>query len=299
MIDSLLTRHNTKGGTNMSREDLLNGLYSVRDLVSKINQLADKQVRIESQVRKTISTSGVKTKSKLVVAAIAAVVYGAGLLPALFSGTAYGLFVCAFYTLLFVIVLKKRGQKSALKGFAWFVLIVGLLVGIDDMILHGYGIIILPALTILLFILILAAIKLRNAQINAGNEELKKAYLATVKPMQQLQKTLRAQCARIQYPEDYLDLNAVEFFIHGIKNYRANTLGQMVNLYEETNDRKRTIALQQEQLRLAQESNYNQQRILSELRYTNALHMFALSPQSQNDFLAYQIGYNVATSLFK
>ncbi len=94
-------------------------------------------------------------------------------------------------------------------------------------------------------------------------------------------------------------MNVVEFFIHGIKNYRANTLGQMVNLYEETNDRKRTIALQQEQLRLAQESNYNQQRILSELRYTNALHMFALSPQSQNDFLAYQIGYNVATSLFK
>lgn len=280
----------------MNREELLRGLGTIRDLIVKINQLADKQVRIESQVRQTISTSGAKRKGQMIFASFGIVILTMNFILSIFYGDIGEL---AFLAISALILWKKRGQKSFLKSLIWCSLVVGIIFDIINLLSSHTGIfILLIPFFILTFTLIVYVIKTKNQKISDNNDKLRRAYAATIEPMQKLQKALVTQCARIRYPEDYLDLNAVEFFIHGIKNYRANTLGQMVNLYEATKDRKRTIALQQQQLRLAEENSYNQAQILGELRFSNALQMSRLSPCAQSSF-GFNIGYLATTALFK
>lgn len=279
----------------MGREELLKGLGVIRDLIIRINQLADKQVRIESQVRQTISTSGGKQKGRILLTALGIVVLGFDVISGLLRGDYSSLIICA---ILLFIVIRKPGQKSWLKSIAWAYLALTTVVGVFWMASNAVALVILIVFSTLAIAVILSLIKVKNQEINNSNAALRKAYAATIEPMKQLQQALRAQCSRIRYPVDYLDLNAVEFFIHGIKNYRANSLGQMVNLYEATKDRQRTIALQQQQLRLAEQSNYNQAQILGELRYSNALQLFNLSPRAQDSF-GFSLGYWATTALFK
>ena len=280
----------------MNREELLRGLAKIRELIVKINQLADKQVRIESQVRQTISTSGTKRKGQMIFASFGIVILTMDIILCLLHGKTMALIIYAISAL---ILWKKRGQKSFLKSLVWGNMVLGIIIEMVELVATETGLfVLLIPFFILTFALIIYMIKAKNQQISDNNDKLRRAYAATVEPMQKLQQALVTQCARIRYPEDYLDLNAVEFFIHGIKNYRANTLGQMVNLYEATKDRKRTIALQQQQLRLAEQNSYNQAQILGELRFSNALQMSRLSPCAQNSF-GYNIGYLAATAFFK
>lgn len=51
------------------------------------------------------------------------------------------------------------------------------------------------------------------------------------------------------YPQDYSNLDACTFFISALKNYRANTVTEMVNLYEDELHKNKVVQTQEEMVK--------------------------------------------------
>lgn len=81
---------------------------------------------------------------------------------------------------------------------------------------------------------------------------------------------------------DYDNTAAVDFFLSAVRNHRATTVQEMVNLYETEMDQRRTEAGQQEML--------NQQRIGNMLQIGNLFMQGQILNQAQ------QINANTAST---
>lgn len=81
---------------------------------------------------------------------------------------------------------------------------------------------------------------------------------------------------------DYDNAAAVDFFLSAVRNHRATTVQEMVNLYETEMDQRRTEAGQQEML--------NQQRIGNMLQIGNLFMQGQILNQAQ------QINANAAST---
>lgn len=73
------------------------------------------------------------------------------------------------------------------------------------------------------------------------------------------------------YPKDYYFLDAVDFFIASVENFKADTIKELVNLYDDTKYKATQLAYQAEMLRLQHEQYINSERMVELLRYNNYL----------------------------
>lgn len=80
-----------------------------------------------------------------------------------------------------------------------------------------------------------------NKQLNLNNESLKKEIY-------HIQQQY-AQNVAPWYPPNYCTLDAVEFFRSAVANYRANNVGEMVNLYEDYLHKNRLEQGQQQMIK--------------------------------------------------
>lgn len=117
-----------------------------------------------------------------------------------------------------------------------------------------------------------AYIQHQNAQVAANN----KAVLAEIEKTKQAilsaQKRWAAEVAP-WYPMDYDSLDAVDYFLSIVRNHRAETVAQMVNLYETELHQRRMEAGQQQML--------DQQRIGNMLQMGNLLMQGRILNQAQ------------------
>ena len=84
------------------------------------------------------------------------------------------------------------------------------------------------------------------------------------------------------YPMDYDSIDAVDFFLAAVRNHRASTVQEMVNLYE----------TERHQRRMEQ----GQQQILNQQRIGNMLQLGNLFMQGQILSQAQQINANTASA---
>ena len=73
------------------------------------------------------------------------------------------------------------------------------------------------------------------------------------------------------YPPDYYNLEAVAFFIHAIRNGKATTRAEMVNLFDETQHRKEMLEHQRYQSQRLNDLVQSQQAIATQMRYSNMI----------------------------
>ena len=94
--------------------------------------------------------------------------------------------------------------------------------------------------------------KFRNEKIDAENLEIQKKEQAVLDNLANVQKVYIEQLGS-WYPENYCSVDAVQYFYSAIKNFRADTLKEAINLYE--------ISLHQKRVEDNQKQTINQQKL--------------------------------------
>lgn len=71
------------------------------------------------------------------------------------------------------------------------------------------------------------------------------------------------------YPKDYYFIEAIEFFIGALENFKADNMKELVNLYDETKYKELQLNYQKEMLQLQREQYIDTKKMLQALRYNN------------------------------
>lgn len=271
-----------------TREELLNGLNYVKELISKIINVQQRQVKIVAQYREeeaSISVAGVKNKGKMLMIVLLALINAFYLVIAL-AGGGFGFFI--FYLILEGVLGLTWKKKSKLKIAALALLViitVGTCILLFENMTTGIAEILIVLLVIVIAVIVYGIrwknqqIDKKNALINDQNNELHKQYDVTVQQLKQLKQEL-FQNTSSWYPRNYYCLDAVDFFIHAVANYRADTVKEMVNLFESSEHQKRMEAGQRSINASLQQSLLNQEQIKQELKFANVLSIANLAMQS-------------------
>lgn len=77
-----------------------------------------------------------------------------------------------------------------------------------------------------------------NQQIIADNQKTKAQEQAVLNDLQKIQTAYRERVS-FWYPDKYCSVEAVEFFYNAVKDYRADSIKEAVNLYETSLHQKR------------------------------------------------------------
>ena len=126
-----------------------------------------------------------------------------------------------------------------------------------------------------------AAIDQSNQQVEANNQALAQSIEQTKQEIFAVQQQWASQVAP-WYPMDYDSIEAVDFFLAAVRNHRATTVQEMVNLYETEMHQRRMEA--------------GQQQILNQQRIGNMLQLGNLFMQGQILNQAQQINANTASA---
>lgn len=120
------------------------------------------------------------------------------------------------------------------------------------------------------------AIEQRNAQIDASNQALAQRIEQTKREIFAAQQRWAKEVAP-WYPMDYDNIEAVDFFFAAVRNHRAATVQEMVNLYETEMHQRRIEAGQQQMLKQQRIGNmlqlgnlFMQGQVLSQAQQINA-----------------------------
>lgn len=117
-----------------------------------------------------------------------------------------------------------------------------------------------------------AAIEQRNAQVETTNQTLAQNIEQTKREIFAVQQRWANEVAP-WYPMDYDNIEAVDFFYAAVRNHRATTVQEMVNLFETEMHQRRMEAGQQQML--------DQQRIGNMLQLGNLFMQGQILSQTQ------------------
>lgn len=140
------------------------------------------------------------------------------------------------------------------------------------------------------------AIERQNETIRAKNQELMEQCNALNTEVQALQTQVAEAVRQMNYPPDYVCLDAVRFFIHALRNDRADSFRRLIDLYESNNYRRRMLESQQELAGIMQQQVYNQERIGQLLVYSNCLNAVNLATQIQTQTEIRALRQSVSTA---
>ena len=118
-----------------------------------------------------------------------------------------------------------------------------------------------------------------NQRIAAENEQVKAQEQAVLNDLQKVQIAYRERVS-YWYPDNYCSVDAVEFFHNAVKNYRADSLKEAINLYETALHQRRVENTQKQALqeqRFANMANLVMQGVaLGEMKRHNTTAEFEL-----------------------
>lgn len=270
-----------------TREELLKGLYYTKNMISKILAAQKEQVGIVAQYREEeqgIATTGVKNQTKIWVAV--------GAVAIILFHLVHGLLTKEFYSLIWFLVtggLAFRGWKKGKKLWKfWAFLAVS-----DGVIMPfvyywrylGFWLTIIPAGAVAFFGVRYAIrkkneqVEINNAAINMHNSEVQSRYDEVTKHLKELKNEMFSRTSS-WYPKNYYSLNAVNFFISAIENFRADSVKEMVNLFEATKEQENMRKVQDEINRNLKQQTLNQEKINKQLQYANVLNIANLFLQA-------------------
>lgn len=77
------------------------------------------------------------------------------------------------------------------------------------------------------------------------------------------------------YPPDYYSLDACEFFLQAVRNFRAENIKEAVNLFEQTEEQKKMLEYQRQQNQKLNQVINGQQEMAGQLRFANMMNVLS------------------------
>lgn len=134
-------------------------------------------------------------------------------------------------------------------------------------------------------ILCFAVVKVWNLMVAAGNRRNAGKDQAAKERMQELDAAYGQLEAELKektsswYPLDYYNMQAAEFFLNAVRNHRAESVKELVDLFDAESARRRQLELQkrqaEEQRRRQQIQAQNQQAIREKLEFADRMDALA------------------------
>lgn len=281
---------------NQSRQELLQGLYGVRE---HLQQAANARIRLQAIADKVQSERHLmraetpraklnQLKDSLLIAAMIFGVVGGLLSGQLFVGALCAgilFLICKRFKVeryqdrlrrkksLFRILLYIIGFPFILMFFMPFVMMVAFLF---DSPLRAIASTILTAAV---YRLISKKREQANMDIMAYNEETRQINQFLQGEADAAQNKLAFHAREAQrigsgwYPKSYYNLYAVGCFIQYIENYQADTVKEMVNLFEDSEHKRKMERYQQEILSNQQQALNNQRAIQDQIGFMSLQNM--------------------------
>lgn len=267
---------------NENKESLLQGLYYVKDMMTTMQNVLTEYINLERAFRSkqaAIGTTSVKDRSKLL-----AITAGGTLL-------AFYLLICAMSRDMTSIILlaasgaviafSKKKQKSKLKTLAYIIIAVSVCDVVYRLAMFlNFGIAII--LIVILAAVIAAEyffitgknrrVAAHNKEVEIHNADVRAKRTALYDRYSSLQKELDSN-APGWFPPDYYNMEAVDFFINVVRNSRADSVKEMVNLFEATAQHQEMISYQRQQTAQLNQLINGQQAIQKELRFANMMNV--------------------------
>ena len=139
--------------------------------------------------------------------------------------------------------------------------------------------------------------KLISASNNEKNERIKQELSPVTNELFAYQKQYSQQVAP-WYPADYCTFEAVEFFYNAVKNFRANTIGEAVNLYENYLHQQR-IEQNQQAILDSQQQLEKQQKLNNILQVGQiAMQAATVGAINANTNATYSAGNRISGAIF-
>lgn len=136
-----------------------------------------------------------------------------------------------------------------------------------------------------------------NEQLRSRNETLMAQCRSLNEEIRALQNQVADAVQRMNYPPDYVCLDAVRFFIRALRNDRADDFRQLIDLYEKNNYRTQMLESQRELAGLMNQQIVNQERMTQLLHFSNGLSAANLAAQIQTQAEIRALGTSLHTTL--
>ncbi|MGN0484793.1 MAG: hypothetical protein ACI4HI_14700 [Lachnospiraceae bacterium] len=121
----------------------------------------------------------------------------------------------------------------------------------------------------------------RNQKVEQQNAQIQNQLAVFQKEIDTVCADYARNCSS-WYPKDYSYMEAVDFFIHCIENYRAETLKEAINLYEEELHRRRVEEAHKEMIHTQHSMTRNQEQMIQQQDYANELARQSLNEQRRS-----------------
>ncbi len=306
-----------------TKQELLQGLTYVQGMLTKIQEVLSRYIAQERNFRKKKSEINIKetilkdfkkifTISAFALSALATLLFRDALGPTYLITLAF-LFSVSFISKkiimagiktfsteagFFTLMAIRRQTRKDIGLFALIAIIVYYIsifffyIMVISTVLEGgiLGItVFLAVIGIEVFFIVKKNQKIAaaNQDIAVNNEQVRAKRKALYDQYSAFQQELRTHAPN-WFPPDYYSVEAVDFFLHAIRNGRADSVKEMVNLFETTSQHKEMIAYQKEQTKRLNQLVNGQQKIQGQLRFAN---MMNLANFIKLDGIADTVGY--------
>ncbi len=271
-----------------TREDLISGLNYVKTQIEKILSVTDKQVEIVAnfrQEKQLISTSDKKSQIKLAAVSLYIIFLFLNIILTIITHKPFNLIVAVILGTI-IYFLEKKSQKKERKKIYKIILRYFEICCLFDIIVFIIAafasgsplLIILTLISIAASIfIVLKAIKKKNQKIEEDNLKtaehnatVQQEYDETVEQLDILKKDLYTQSSN-WYPHDYYSLEAANFFLSAIENYKADTVKEMVLLFDDTQYKNEMLNSQRAIQSMSEQQLINQKEMIKQLRFANVM----------------------------
>lgn len=270
---------------NETREELLENLYYVKSTMIKMQNTLTRYIELERAFRakqKGIETKGAGNKAKITMIAVCSTILAFCLILSPFAGGSTEV-ICAAVGFAFICMTQgKKDQKpfKTLRKIAFLVVILCFSERLFGILMAGLT---SPLMLVLIVVLagIIAAeyviinrvnrnVAARNEAIEESNRQVQQQREAYYNQYAALQQELQSNTAS-WYPPDYYNMEAVNFFINAVRNSRAGTVSELVNMFEATKQHQEIAAYQKRQEQKLAQLVEGQQNISDQLSFTNLM----------------------------
>ena len=259
-----------------TREELLSGLTYIHTQLGQLNRLMSRYMDLGRELREQlaytglqahtakIQTASVRSGGKLLLIALGSTIAAFYCLLSLLSGMGPG---SALLFALPILILIFGGGRRKLKAGALIFLVAMILLFTSVLVRSAP-----PAATVILGVLLLAVLAgetavilfyngryvvRKNQQADAHNAQVVRATDARNAEIARQNRQIDARrdnlmaryrqiCSELMentsswFPPDYYDLEAVEHFIHAVRNHKVSTVPEMVREYDACLDRRKS-----------------------------------------------------------
>lgn len=276
---------------NQTREELINGLNYVKTQIEKILSVTNRQIEIVANFREekqTISTSDTKGKLKIAFICLYIVFVLDNIIISYISRTPVYFIISLLCGAIFFFSKnfksekkrKERLRKLSVVSFGIYMIWVLFVVFTSGTVLLIIFNLLMIAASIYL---VVKLVKKKNQKIEEENKQtaeynarVQQEYDETVEQLNQLKNDLYTQSG-YWYPKDYYSLEAATFFLSAVENYKADTIKEIVLLFDDTQYKNEMLNSQRAIQQMSEQQLINQGEMIKQLKFANVLNVANLA----------------------